>query len=150
MSSILASELSREELMEIRHRFTSDMGLASAMVASLDAAIFALEATRQFEYRSTPEPAAVSLAPHRAAQSEEAAYELIKRRRLSKDKVLRTMTMAGHRNRLPLSVEHLTLRELLSAFFVSSTPEEQDRLVELLDHAASKDDAFLQGILRGR
>jgi len=81
-------------------------------------------------------------------EPEEDAYEIIKRRKLTKAQVLRVMELAGNRKSSLLSAPNLTLRETLSRFFASSSENEKYRFAELLEHANSKDDAFLKGILR--
>ncbi len=140
MSAVLASGLTRQELVQLLNAFPHDQELDFAMKVGLKAAIDALSSVEAAERGPT------SLYHER--EPEEDAYEIIKRRKLTKAQVLRVMELAGNRKSSLLSAPNLTLRETLSRFFASSSENEKYRFAELLEHANSKDDAFLKGILR--
>lgn len=141
VTSLLASDMTEAELREILSTTTHDSELAHEIKRGVAAALGVLHASDVHKEESF-QP--------RYEDPAETAYDIIKRRRLSKSSVFETIKMTiGNKVRRNLS-DDLTMRELLVSFYSVASKREQEMFVDLLGYGSSKDDAFLQGILRKR
>jgi hypothetical protein len=141
LSSILASEMTEKELMEIISEFPYDPELNLEIRQGLNSILGVLSTTHvpaeehtQFSFNDPLE----------------SAYAKVKKRRLSKENLLETIRLVIGSKGLRTYSGSNTVREMLDRFFSVSTQSEQELFLELLDYGKSKDDAFLQGIIRNK
>lgn len=140
VSSILASEMTEMELMEMLNELSYNPELNQEIKRGIKSALDILaksSATEDHFMQHQDEPYDVM-------------YEIIKKRRLSKNSVYEIIRMViGDRTSKYIS-ENQTMREILASFYSFSSKREQERFIELLGYSSGKDDSFLQGIIRDR
>lgn len=141
VSSILASEMTEMELKEMLNEISYDPELTYEIKRGIKAALDVLVKSDAPENHFMP----LQDEPY------DALYETIKKRRLSKNFVYEVINMATGNKISKYISENQTMRELLASFYSMASKREQERFLDLLSHSGnSKDDAFLQGIIRNR
>lgn len=141
MSSVLTSDMTEKELMEFINEFPYDPELILEIKQGLSTILKVLHTTQtnenEFSYTLFNDQL-------------ESAYATIQKRRLPKEFILEMIrSVVGSKEVKEYSVNN-TVRELLAKFYSMTTQREQALFSELLDYGKSKDDAFLQGIIRKR
>lgn len=140
VSSILASEMTETELMEMLNEIPYDPELAYDIKRGIKIALDVLVKS------GVPEG-------HFMLHQDEpydAIYETIKKRRLSKSVVYAIIKMAIGEKTSKYISENQTMRDLLANFYSIASKREQESFLELLGYSGGMDDGFLKGIIRDR
>lgn len=141
MASILSSDMTENEIKELIYDVFDNPELIQeikwGLKAILDISHSAGVHKHKFEQLRLDEPI-------------EIAYNVIKNRRLSKSKVLGNIKIVSGSNTTRKIRDDQTVREIIENFFSVATPQEQELFLEILGHKSSDEDAYLQGIIRGR
>lgn len=139
VSSVLSSELTENEVMEIVNEFPYDPELTQDIRRGLSTVLELIYSTGIHKNESIPLP---------FGESFDAAYSIIKKRRLSKREILELIGLAVGNKGLKVFSENDSVKEILETFYSTASMREQNIFIELLNHGVVKDDAFLKGMLR--
>ena len=139
VSSVLSSEMTEKELIEVINEFPHDAELNIKIKRRLNSILSLLHATQTNEGE---------FMQMQFNDQFETVYAKIQKRRLPKEILIEVIRSVVGPKRINEYSTKNTARELLDKFYSGSSKREQDLFIELLDFGKSKDDAFLQGIIR--
>ena len=139
VSSVLSSEMTEKELIEVINEFPHDAELNIEIRRGLNSILSLLHATQTNEGE---------FMQMQFNDQFETVYAKIQKRRLPKEILIEVIRSVVGPKRINEYSTKNTARELLDKFYSGSSKREQDLFIELLDFGKSKDDAFLQGIIR--
>ncbi len=149
LSSILASEMTEREVIEIMNELPYDMELIQDMKRGL-ATVLDLMRQTGIQQNKPTSMAGGELYETTLGEPYDLAYSIIRRRKISKPGILELMKVVNGGRGLENVSESDTVLHLLQRFYIKSSKREQESLIELLESGHGRDDAFLKGMLRGR